>query len=289
MSFETLVTQDVKASVGLIRAAADQTQDFLRWLVSQKSDHRFSIGKREFKIAANGGSRIKERDDGGCDGQIVTEAADGPIPLKFTLAWSDGGSARLTLAFNPSRMLAAADVAPTLSRSRKPAPKFPASSIEVNGTLLGLGFDVLAGLYAEERGGRGLFEVGGKKFTDGDIRVERVQWDLLLPTRDPQRFLQPLPLIFEPVFKGDDGKVVKLGELLRLKPTHDPDPHTGEMRSVTLTRIQGERRKVNSAVFSLGRVGRKSRRRAKRRQAKSPACTAASGSASPLIPKGSLN
>ena len=248
MSFDTFVTQDVVAGLGLTRAVADRTQKFLRWLVSRKADYCFSIGKREFKVAANGGSRIKERDDGGCVGHIVTEAAGGPLQLKFKLARNADWSGRLTLTFNPSRMLAAVDVAPTPSR----AGKWESSGFIEFGQL-GPARSWFPRSRWPLRGGaprRFAFGYGGEDLIESDIRLERVRWDLMLPTRDPQRFLDLLPLIFEPVFKGDDGKVVKLSKLLRLKPTHDPDPHTGDIRSVILTRIQGERRKLFSIVFS---------------------------------------
>jgi hypothetical protein len=242
-----MVTQDVQASVEVARAVANRIQRLSQRLVDRKVES-VSIGKREFKIAADRMSRLQERDDGRSNWRIVLEASDGPIPLKVTLARKDDGSGRLTVTFSPSRMLAAIDVAPTLSTNGEEAPKLPASSIDVNRELLGLGFDLLDRLCAEERRGRFLFDEPG--LDNSEIRLERVRWDLFLRTSDPQRFLQLLPLIFEPVLKGSGGKVVKLGELLHLKPTHDIDPNTGEVSRVSLTRIQGERRKLMSIDLS---------------------------------------
>jgi hypothetical protein len=76
------------------------------------------------------------------------------------------------LTFNPSQLLAAADVAPTLSRDDGSVPEFPASSQLVTGKLLGLGFDVLDGLYSTKHK-RPLISYD-QTFTDRDVRLERV-------------------------------------------------------------------------------------------------------------------
>jgi len=253
MLYDNLVTQNVVASVEVSPAVADRTRDFLKGFASRKADYRFSIGKREFRTPADGAGSIDALDDGGCVGQVVMEVIDDASDLirlgvKLARKASDK-SGRLTLTFNPSRMLAGADVAPTLSWRSKEAPECPSSSHEVNAKLLRLGFDLLDRLYAEENANRPLFGKG-EELDDGEIRLERVQWDLLVRTPDPAQFLLFLVLIFKAVFKGDGGGAVNLGELLRLKTTYDSEPHTGAIRSVTLTRIQGVRRKVFSITFS---------------------------------------
>ena len=154
------------------------------------------------------------------------------------------------MTFNPSRLLAAGDVAPTLSERGQPAPEDPASSQSVNAKLLGFGFDLLDELHWEEYGGP-LFDYGDPPFRNIDIRLERVAWDALFPTKEPQEFLLFLVLLFEPPFKNDDGKPFKLAELLKLKMAYRVDPKTGEPTSVTFTRLQGDRRALYSIEFSL--------------------------------------
>ena len=109
---------------------------------------------------------------------------------------------------------------------------------------MGLGFDVLNGLYATKHK-RPLI------WYDRDLRLERVDWDALIRTKDPLKFLLFLVLLFEPVFTAnDDGRPVRLADLLKLRTSCGFDPQTGELTRVTFTRLQGKRRKLYSIEFS---------------------------------------
>jgi hypothetical protein len=197
---------------------------------------------------------IDERSDGGCGGQLVFGLVGEPehkmqLDVKLSHdARDDCG--RLTLSFNPSQMLAGTDVAPTLIKRNSPAISFPSSSKHVASKLLRLGFDLLDSLHKLTRDGKPLFEnEEGKGVEDADMRLESIAWEMLLPTRSPRRFLEHLALIFVPPTR-QSGKVVRLGELLRVKADFKNEAETGELESVTLKKIQGDRRNVFSIEFS---------------------------------------
>jgi hypothetical protein len=258
MSYENLVTQTVVASVRATDDFRKRFIPFVRRLVERPQDYRFKLGGRKCKIAA-GASRFDADDHGGCAGQIVIEAeSDSPqksrLGFKLTRGLSND-QARLTLTFNPSRLLAAVDVAPTMGERRQPAPENPASSQFVNSKLLGFGFDLLDELHWAEYDGP-LFDYGKPRFEDDNIRLDRVAWDALFRTKEPQEFLLFLVLVFDQVYgENSDCRPFKLGELLKLKMAYRVEPKTGDLSSVTFTRLQGDRRKLYSIEFSLPESG----------------------------------
>src|SRR5271166_2686894 len=252
MSYDNLVTQNVVASIEATDDIRRRFVPFVRRLLERPDDFHFRLGERNCKIAARK-SQFAVDDGGDCTGQIVIETeSDQPqesrLVFKLTHGARDGG-ARLTLTFNPSQLLAAADVAPTLRGKHDSAPEFPASSQFVTAKLLGLGFDVLAELHLTEHK-RPLINYD-PPFDDSDIRLERVDWDAFIRTKDPREFLLFLVLLFEPVFTAnDDGRPLKLADLLKLKTSCGFDPKTGQLTRVTFTRLQGKRRKLYSIEFS---------------------------------------
>ena len=66
----------------------------------------------------------------------------------------------------------------------------------------------------------------------------------------PREFLLFLVLLFEPVFKANEGGPIKLADLLKLKTACGYDSKTGELTRVVLTRVQGKRRILFSIEFS---------------------------------------
>ena len=122
MSYETLVMQNVVASIEATDDICKRFVPFAKRLVERPADFHFKLGARTCKIAPHK-SQFAVDDRGGCAGQIVIETeADQPresrLGFKLTHGARDGG-ARLTLTFNPSQLLAAADVAPTLKSGRR--------------------------------------------------------------------------------------------------------------------------------------------------------------------------
>jgi hypothetical protein len=257
MSYENLVMQNVVASVEATDDIPRRFITFMRGLVERPEDFHFKFGERTCKIAT-----LKSQfavDNGGCAGHLVIETEsehhkESRLGFKLTRGTGNSGT-RLTLTFNPSQLLAGDGVAPTLRRdpSRwdddESAPEFPSSSQFVTAKLLGLGFDVLNDLY-EAKHKRPLIYYT-PPFNDGDIRLERVDWDALIQTKDPREFLLFLVLLYEPVFTAnDDGRPLRLADLLKLKTSCGFDPRAGELTRVTFTRLQGKRRKLCSVEFS---------------------------------------
>jgi hypothetical protein len=268
MEYEHLIMQKIVASTTVEwleprreairpRGEAGRICDFLQRLTNFQKANEFLIGRRPFVIS----SLIDERNDGGCAGQIVFGLVSDPehkmkLGIKLSHdALDDCG--RLTLSFNPSQMLAGDDVAPTLIKGNSPAINFPSSSKHVASTFLGLGFDLLESLHMLTREGKPLFEIKGRRgIEDADIRLESIAWEMLLPTKSPRRFLEHLALIFVPPTR-QGGKVVRLGELLRVKADFKNEADTGELESVTLKKIQGDRRNVFSIEVSRPGSGTK--------------------------------
>jgi hypothetical protein len=252
MSYENLVMQNVVASIEATDDIRKRFISFVRGLIERSGDFHFKLSGRKCKIAAHK-SRFVDDGGGGCAGQIVIETeSDRPQErhIRFKLKTREGGDgARLTLTFNPSQLLANDDVAPTLSLDDDAPPEFPASSQSVTAKLLGLGFDILDDLYVAKHKRR-LINFR-PPFTDEDIRLERVSWDASIPASNPRKFLLFLLLLFEPVFTAnDDRRPLKLANLLSLKMSCSFDLRSGDLTRVTLTRLQGERRKIFSIEFS---------------------------------------
>ena len=119
---------------------------------------------------------------------------------------------------------------------------------------MGLGFDVLDGLYSTKHKRPLIYYT--PPFDDNDIRLERVDWDASLRTNNPREFLLFLVLLFEPVFTANgDHRPFKLADLLKLKTSCGSDPTTGELTRVTFTRFQGKRRNLFSVEFSTFELG----------------------------------
>jgi hypothetical protein len=271
MEYEHLMTQKIAASTTVDwlrprreairpRGEAGRICNFLLRLSNFQKANEFLIGGRSCTVD----SLINEREDGGCAGKIVFGFVTHPeqkmqMDVKLSHdARDDCG--RLTLGFNPSQMLAGTDVAPTLIKRNTPAISYPSSSKHVASKLLRLGFDLLDSLHKLTHNGKPLFEdKEGRGIEDADIRLETIAWDMLLPTKSPRRFLEYLALMFVPPTR-QSGKIVRLGELLRVKADFKNDADTGELESVTLKKIQGDRRNVFSIEFS--RPGSKTNRQA---------------------------
>jgi hypothetical protein len=217
MSYEDLLMQNVVASVEATDDIPRRFITFVRGLVERPDDFHFKLGERTCKIATCKSQFAA--DDGGCAGQIVIETE--------------------------SQLLVGDGVAPSLScDDDERSPQQIVSS-----KLLGLGFDVLNELYWMKN--KRLLISHDPPFNDSDIRLERVDWDALIPTRDPGEFLLFLVLLFEPVFTAnDDGRPLRLADLLKLKASCSFDPRTGELTRVTFSRLQGKRRKLYSIAFS---------------------------------------
>ena len=252
MSYENLLMQNVVASVEVTDDIPRRFITFMRGVVERPDDFHFKLGERTCKIAVRK-SQFPD-DDGGRAGQIVIETEsehpeESRLGFKMTRGTGNGGT-RLTLTFNPSQLLAGDNVAPTLSRDDDEwPPEFPTSSHIVSSKLLGLGFDILNELYWMKKKRPLIWYDPG--FNDNDIRLERVDWDALIQTKDPREFLLFLVLLFEPVFTAiDDGRPLRLADLLKLKTSCGFDPRTGELTRVTFTRLQGKRRKLYSIEFS---------------------------------------
>ena len=261
MQYEHLTTQKVVASVIVdwlkpTRGAtapggeAGRIRDLLLRSNSFERNFQFLIAGRAFTIA----SQVDKRDDGGCAGQIVFGLVDSPkhtVPLGVKLEHeARNGCGRLTLTFNPSEMLAGTHVAPTLLSQKSTGIPFPSSSSHVAGKLLRLGFDLLDALYKMTHRGDRLFKnEKGEGIGDADICIESIEWETLVLTTNARRFLEHLTLIFVPPSRRN-GKVVRLGELLKLKADFKNDAKTGELGSVTLKKIQGDRRNVFSIELS---------------------------------------
>jgi hypothetical protein len=171
-----------------------------------------------------------------------------PLGVKLEHDARDG-CGRLTLTFNPSEMLTGTHVSPTLLLRKSTGIPFPSSSSHVASELLRLGFDSLDALYKVTHRGDRLFKnEKGQGIGDADIRIESIEWETLVLTKNARRFLEHLTLIFVPPSR-QNGKVVRLGEL-KLKADFKNDAKTGELGSVTLKKIQGDRRNVFSIELS---------------------------------------
>ena len=237
MSYENLLMQNVVASVEATDDIPRRFITFMRGLVERPDDFHFKFGERTCKIAT-----LKSQfavDNGGCAGHIVIETElehqkESRLGFKLTRGTGNGGT-RLTLTFNPSQLLAGDGVAPTLRRDPPrrddddSAPESPTSSQFVSSKLLGLGFDILNELYEIKNKHPLIYD---PRLNDSDIRLERVDWDALIQTKDPREFLLFLVLLFEPVFTAnDDGRPLRLADLLKLKTSCGFDPRTGELDS----------------------------------------------------------
>jgi len=155
MSYERLVMQSVVATIRVTAQSADRVADFLPQLLAPRDDFRFKIGKRTFKIGANPERRVELDEFGNCAGTLFIENNSDPSDVNrivCRLKRNDpNGDARLVVTFNPSWLLAGADIVPTLPDGKDPMHDSPASSKLVNALLLGIGFDVLNGAYTHTR------------------------------------------------------------------------------------------------------------------------------------------
>ena len=147
----------VVASIKVTAQSADRIADFLPRLLAPRDDFRFKIGTRTFKIGADPERRVELDEFGNCAGTLFIENNSDPSDVSrivCRLRRNDpNGDARLAVTFNPSRLLAGAEIVPTLSDSRKRiwTAQLPASSKLVNALLLGIGFDVLNDVYRHTR------------------------------------------------------------------------------------------------------------------------------------------
>jgi len=260
MSYERLVMHSVVASIRVTAQSADRIADFLPQLLAPRDDFRFKIGTRTFKFAANPERRAEPDEFGNCAGTLFIENHSDPSDVSridCRLRRSDPkGGARLAITFTPSWLLAGPDIVPTLGDGKDPMHDSPASSKLVNALLLGIGFDVLNGVYAHTRNDPSLIDSGGDGvYYDRDIQLQCVDWDMLLPCPDPREFLSYLVLIFEPTFKSNDGRLFRLSSLLKMQTSYRVDDKTGAIRTVTFTRRQGQRRKLFSIEFSVHESG----------------------------------
>lgn len=161
------------------------------------------------------------------------------------------GDARLAVTFNPSWLLAGADIVPTLASAEESTHDSPASSKLVNTQLLGLGFDVLNDVFTHRRGDpRLIMSRDDGQYYDRDIQLQSVGWEMRLQCADPGEFLSYLLLIFDQTFRSNDGSLFRLSSLLKVQTSYRVDDRTGAIRAVTFTRRQGQRRKLFSIEFS---------------------------------------
>ena len=269
MASEHLVIQSIVGSIAVDwtkpgkaarsgEAEGDRIYDLLESLCALNPDEQIFVGGCEHRIvplATVGGTRWVETLTGGCKGQIVLAPVDHPddrVNMRFNLAKDrDGRSGRLTLTFNPAAMLVGADIHPTIVDAvTGEMIASPSSAIEVMEQMHNLGFVFLDNLY------RLLSKKKGPLFAKdtwvaikrGDIRIARAQWDAHLMTRDRDRFLQLMTIIFaQPIASGKGA--IKLATHLGLAFSAKTDAETHEVICVTLKKLQG-RTPLYSVTFS---------------------------------------
>jgi hypothetical protein len=256
MSYEHLLMHSVVAGIKVTAQSADRIADFLPQLLAPRDDFPFKIGERTFKIGANPERSVELDESGNWAGTIVIKNNSDPSDVSRIVCRlkrkDPNGDARLVVTFNPSWLLASADIVPTLPDGKDPMHDSPASSKLVNALLLGIGFDVLNNVYWHTRNDPNLIESADDGcYHDRHIQLQRVDWDMLLPCPDPREFLSYLVLIFEPTFKSNDGRLFRLSSLLKMQTSYRVDDKTGTIRTVTFTRLQGQRRKLFSIEFSV--------------------------------------
>jgi len=239
-------------------AEGDRSYDLLESLCALNPDEQIFVADRKHRIvplATVGGTRWVETLTGGCKGQIVLSPVDHPddrVNMRFKLDKDrDGRSGRLTLAFNPAAMLAGADIHPTIVNAETGKMiALPSSAAEVMEQMHNLGFVFLEFLYQQ------LPNEKGRLFADntwaaimgGDIRIGRAQWDAHLTTRDRDRFLQLMTIIFaQPIASGKGA--IKLATHLGLAFSAKTDAVTHQVVCVTLKKLQG-RTPLYSVTFS---------------------------------------
>ena len=197
--------------------------------------------------------QVVAKQDSGCAGRVVLLSGNTPqqrSDVRFKLALRPRhNQGTLTLTFNPSRILAGADVQPTLiAASSGKALGYPSSSSTVTRKLFELGFDLLESL-PRRNVDAALFDPG---IDAESIRVHRIQWDAFIPSSDPDRFLQLLPFLCGQTIH-DDGGVVQLATHLGLTLKFVNDPQSSAVTSVTLEKRQG-RKKLFSMRFAIDAV-----------------------------------
>ncbi len=215
----------------------------------------------------SGSTQWVETATGDCKGQIVLEPVDYPndrVRIGFKLTKDPNGqSGRLTLTFNPAAMLAGPDTHPTLVNAKTgKAMTSPSSAPSVIDRLLGLGFHILEVVYQLLPGKK------GKLFADdtwaaimrGDIRIRRAQWDAYLTTRDRDKFLRLMTIMFAQPMASGKG-VIELAGHLRLAFKYRTHPETHEVTGVALKKLQGKKPlyslTFSNKVLRVGQVSQK--------------------------------
>ena len=263
MASEHLVIQSIVGSIAVDwtkpgkaarsgEAEGERIFALLQSLCTVELDEPIFLAGRAHRVLSpataggSGSTQWVETATGDCRGQIVLAPADCPndrvrIGLNLTKD-SNGQSGRLALTFNPTMMLGGPDVHPTRVNARTgKAITSPSSAPNVIEELLRLGFGVLEELYQllPDKKRRLFAEDTWGAIKRGEVRIEHAEWDAHLTTRDPDRFLQLVTIMFAmPVASGKGA--IELATYLGLQVNYSTNLETHDVTNVTLKKLQGK-------------------------------------------------
>ena len=254
---ELSVQSDPRQSEGARIAQA------LRVLASLKPDFPLFIYGCAHGVVAPGsvdggsGSLCNLREDGGCDGRIVLAPSNKTthskwVTLSFKLAKGQGDQGWLTLAWNPTTIVAGDNVHPASLPNAETGEliRWPSSARDTLTPFLRLGFLLLEGLFQQASGTtKPLFEPSTRdRIRQGAMHVVRSQFCGYLPTPDVPRCLQGLTLLYSQTIASGRGiiNLAKLQGLVFDQPYTAPG--SNEVTYFKLVKLQGKKPAI-SAVF----------------------------------------
>jgi hypothetical protein len=197
--------------------------------------------------------------DGGCVGRIVLAPLDQTmrskrIGLSFKLVKGRGDQGWLTLAWNPTSIVAGDNVHPASipDASTGEIAAWPSSSKVSLGQMLRLGFVVLEELAQQATGlNEPLFDDSTwSRIRDGDIHIVRVQFCAYLPSPDVPRFLQGLTGLYGHTIATGQG-IINLATLQGLKFERPyVNPTTNEVTTVLVIKARGKKPAISAGFYN---------------------------------------
>jgi hypothetical protein len=192
------------------------------------------------------GATFTDRGERGCDARIVLRCPEEPgkqVHLRYTLAYHPvARRMKLIAQFNPATIVAGNNVGPVgiPVTGRAGSPASPSSSLQVFGSMLRLGYDLLDAMHAQAFQGKRLFSRSSTDIRNGWFRVLRTQWASYIPTPDRLGFLQLLPALYGHTILSGKGTINTADHLGLI---FDPYPRDGteERTGVVLQKRYGKK------------------------------------------------